>query len=97
MADRRPWPPMIGVEGLLALAATVRGLREAQTGEGEGGGRRWSETTGACPPVDGRVGAGTPGVAGVSGAEPGRGGACAGPAGRADDAASVAPGRSGRG
>ncbi len=67
----------------MALAGTVRLLRDRQSETGEGGGSRWQEETRLCPPVEARD-SGRPELGVVPGGEPGGGPAVAGPAGGTD-------------
>lgn len=65
----------------MALAGTVRLLRDRQSETGEGA--RWQEETRLCPPVEARD-SGRPELGVVPGGEPGGGPAVAGPAGGTD-------------
>src|SRR5262249_61538146 len=87
--------PVIGIEGLLALAGTIVRLQAAWAGGGEGGGPR-CQLMQRCPPVNGLAGRGSAG-GGVSGGGPGPGAGSAGGAGRADDDVAGPGGRGGAG
>src|SRR5262249_16300422 len=76
-------PPVIGIDGLLAVVAGVRRLREVRAGMAEGGERCLGMMS--CPPEP--AGAGRRAGGGVvPGGGPGACGPAAGAAGRADGA-----------
>src|SRR5438034_11618985 len=76
-------PPVLGIDGLLAVVVVVRRLREVQAGADKGGERCLEMLP--CPLEP--AGAGDrAGVGVVPGGEPGAGGPSAGRAGRADGA-----------
>ena len=75
-------PPVLGIDGLLAVVAFVRRLRAVQAGADNGGGGRCLEML-PCP-LEPAGSGNRAGVGGVPGGEPGAGGLSAGRAGRAD-------------
>ena len=83
--------PVIGIDGLLALAAVVRGLQEGGGGPGEDGAECAQGLP--CPRSQGPAGPGS-GVGGAAGGEPGGGGMPDGGTDDADDPGGVRrPGR----